>query len=158
MFSLGLARVKLGEQSREAVWWLGGLAAAAPGMLAEGCARRFHRGQAEICLRQLWALGMGGGREIPFVSPIPFLVLSRRGSSLAFQGMGYWSAQLSKQSRKAAASRASKNWATPLSEFCQGIPEEGGCPFQPGDTRSRANVSDQAFAYWVYQGTVWYEK
>lgn len=30
-----------------------------------------------------------GGREIPFVSPIPFLVLSRRGPSPAFQGMGY---------------------------------------------------------------------
>lgn len=30
-----------------------------------------------------------GGREIPFVSPIPFLVLSRRGPSPDFQGMGY---------------------------------------------------------------------
>lgn len=96
-----------------------------------------------------------GGREIPFMSPIPFLVLSRRGPSPDFQGMGYWSAGLCKQRGKAAASRAPENC---VSKFCWGIPEESGCPFQPCGTRSWANASKQAFPHWRYQGSMWYEE
>lgn len=86
-----------------------------------------------------------GGREIPFMSPIPFLVLSRRGPSPDFQEMSYWSAGLWKQRGKAAASWAPENC---MSKFCWGIPEESGCPFQPCGTRSWANASKQAFAHW----------
>jgi len=155
MFSPGLARVKLGEQSRAAVWWLRPphrecWPKAVPGVCTE--ARR--RSALGSCGLLAWR----GGREIPFVSPMPFLVLSRRGSSPAFQGMGYWSAGLCQQSCKTAASGASEHRVTAPSEFWQGIPEESGCPLQPCGTRSWANVSDQAFAYGAYQGSVWDEK
>lgn len=55
-------------------------------MLAEGSARRSHRGRARIRCGQLWVLGMGEAERSPFVPPVPFLVLSRRGSSQLSRG------------------------------------------------------------------------
>lgn len=62
--------------------------AAAPGMLAEGCARHFHLGQAEIRLRQLWALGMGRRQRDPLCESYTFFGAKQKRFFPGFPGDG----------------------------------------------------------------------
>lgn len=158
MFSSGISRVKLGQRSQEAVWWLGGLAAAHRECWPRsvpGASPRPGRGPPRAAAGA-WP---GGGREIPLCESRTFfgaeqerifpgfpghgLLISR---ALQAELKGWWPHERQKigQISCLSSARLSQKTVAALSSTVT--------------LKSWTNVSRQAFAYWVYQGSMWYEE